>query len=347
MTQRAVLLSLVALIATSCGGLLEPAAAVVNGEKITVAEVQEAVDEFTESTEFQDLSQQGDAAAITRDFEQSYVTNLIRRAVLVPKAAEVDVEVTEAEIQEQLDQIRSEFPSESAFQEALKEQGLSLEQLELLVRDRALEEKLRSVVTDAARPDESELRAYYEDHIDEFQETRTQHILVRSESLAARLSERLRGTPARQRERLFSRLAQQHSKDKSNKASGGDLGFNPPGSFVPAFERAADRLRSGDISRPTKTRFGWHVIWVRERRPTPLVQVREQVQVAMGAPSDDEVWDEWLQDAYEDAGVKVNPRYGEFNLDTQQVEDVSARTVPGAEEGGPATEGSPEEIPVP
>jgi hypothetical protein len=33
----------------------------------------------------------------------------------------------------------------------------------------------------------------------------------------------------------------------------------------------------------------------------------------------------------------VNPRYGEFNLATQAIEDASPRTVPGAEETLPAT----------
>jgi parvulin-like peptidyl-prolyl isomerase len=330
------------LFATSCGGLLAPAAAVVNGKKIPVDEVQQAVDDFRRSREFERLSQQGDSAAITRDFEQSYMSTLIRRAVLAPEAAALDVVVSDDEVQAQMDQIQAEFPSESAFQEALKEQGLTVAQLELLVRDRALEEELRSVVTEREGPTDSELRAYYDGHLGDFQETETNHILVKDRAPAARLSRRLRATPKRQVRDLFSRLAKMHSKDKSNKDVGGSLGFNPSGSFVPAFEEAAADLPIGGISQPVKTRFGWHVIWVTGRRPTPFDQVREQVQVALGAPSDDELWDRWLLDAYRDAGVKVNPRYGEFNLETQQVEDVSARTIPGAEEGRPDLAPSPE-----
>ena len=334
----------VLLFASACGALLEPAAAVVNGQKITVEEVQRAVDDFKKSSEFKRLSQQGDEAAITRDFEQSYVSTLIRRAVLVPEAAELDIEVTDEEIQDQLEQIQGEFPSDSAFQEALKEQGLTLEQLELLIRDRALEEKLRAAVAEESAPSEDEMRAYYEDHLDDFEETETSHILVDSKSLAARLSRELRVAPKRDRDDLFTRRAKQHSQDKSNKALGGALGFNPAGSFVPPFEEAADALQVGEISAPVKTRFGWHVIWVTGRRPAPFARVQEEVQAGLGAPSDEEVWDEWIRDAYEDAGVKVNPRYGEFNLETQQVEDVSARTVPGAEE---SPRGEAEPVPEP
>jgi len=119
MKLRSTCIALSALLATSCAGLLEPAAAVVSGEKITVDEVQAAVDDFEASQEFQRLAQQGDAPAIVRDFEQSYITTLIRRAVLSPKADELGVEVSSEEVNDQLEQIKGEFRSESEFQEAL------------------------------------------------------------------------------------------------------------------------------------------------------------------------------------------------------------------------------------
>lgn len=333
--------SLVALATAGCGDLLEPAAAVVAGDKITVEEVQRAVDDFEDSREFQRLSQQGDPGGIVRDFEQTYLAQLVRRAVFTPEAVERGIEVTEDEIGEQLEQIQAEFPSESAFREALKEQGLTLDQLQLLIRDRALEEKLRAAVVKEDAPQPTQLRDYYEAHRDDFLETETQHILVKEQGLAAELSDRLRDTPRKELEDVFARLARQHSKDKSNKDLGGALGFNPSGSFVPAFEAAADELDIGAISRPVKTRFGWHVIWVRDRRPTPFAQVENQIRSELGLPTDDELWDDWVLDAYEAAAVRVNPRYGELNLETQQIEDASARTVPGAEKT-PARAPTPE-----
>lgn len=333
--RRLLLASLVALGMTGCGELLEPAAAVVGGDKITVEEVQGAVDDFKESREFQRLSQQGDPGGIVRDFEQTYLSQLIRRAVLAPEADELGIEVTDDEIQEQLEQIKAEFPSAGAFNETLKEQGLTLGQLERLIKDRELEEKLRAAVAKEAAPDRTELRAYYEEHSRDFIETDTQHILVKKQALAADLSKRLRSASRKELEGLFARLAKRHSKDESNKDIGGALGFNPPGSFVPAFEDAAGEIAVGEVSKPVKTRFGWHVIWVRGRRPEPFSQVEDQIRAELGLPTDEDLWDEWVRDAYEAAAVRVNPRYGELNLETQQIEDASARTVPGAEETPP------------
>ena len=330
--HRIVVLALVALVTGACGNLLEPAAAVVHGTKIEVDEVQQAVEAFEGSPEFQRLAQQGDADAITREFEQSYLSGLIRRAVLAPEAEELGVEVTQAEVQDQLDSIASEFPSQSAFEEALKEQGLTLEQLTQLIEDRALEEKLRAEVTSDVGPTEEEIRVHYDENLDDFQETEAQHILVDGRDLAQDIARQLQGAPKNKVAGLFESLARRHSTDNSNKDNAGRLGFFSPGDFVPEFEEGAAALDIGEVSDPVQSEFGWHVIRVTDRRTIPFEQAREQIDTQLGGSSEEDAWRAWLRDVYETADVEVNPRYGEFNFETQAIEDASPRTIPGAEE---------------
>lgn len=65
----------------------------------------------------------------------------------------------------------------------------------------------------------------------------------------------------------FHEAAAQFSADPSAKANGGDLGYFTAMQMVFPFESAAYSLRVGDISAPIRTRFGYHLIRVSDRRP--------------------------------------------------------------------------------
>lgn len=59
----------------------------------------------------------------------------------------------------------------------------------------------------------------------------------------------------------FTQLARQES-DGESKKNGGNLGFFPRGSLVPAFENVAFSLPAGQLSEPVETPFGFHIIRV-------------------------------------------------------------------------------------
>lgn len=64
----------------------------------------------------------------------------------------------------------------------------------------------------------------------------------------------------------FAALARSNSQDKVSASRGGDLGWINSGDMVPQFETAMSKLQADEISEPVKTRFGWHLIQVQERR---------------------------------------------------------------------------------
>lgn len=64
----------------------------------------------------------------------------------------------------------------------------------------------------------------------------------------------------------FSSLARQYSEDPSTKANGGDLGYFTVMQMVYHFEEAAYGLKTGELSQPVRTRFGYHLIKVTDRR---------------------------------------------------------------------------------
>ena len=79
------------------------------------------------------------------------------------------------------------------------------------------------------------------------------HILVKTEDEAnAILFDLKRG-------QAFEAVAKAKSMCPS-KSSGGDLGFFGKGMMVKEFEEAAFALKPGEISKPVKTQFGYHII---------------------------------------------------------------------------------------
>jgi peptidyl-prolyl cis-trans isomerase C len=79
----------------------------------------------------------------------------------------------------------------------------------------------------------------------------------------------------------FGKLVQEYSDDPSAKANQGDLGFFSRGKMLPQFEEAAFALtKTGEISVVVKTRFGYHVIRLVDRKPArlrPFDEVRDEL----------------------------------------------------------------------
>lgn len=66
----------------------------------------------------------------------------------------------------------------------------------------------------------------------------------------------------------FEALAREYSKDPSVANNGGDLGYFTAFQMIYPFESAAYNLKKvGEISKPVRTRFGYHIIKLTDRRP--------------------------------------------------------------------------------
>lgn len=64
----------------------------------------------------------------------------------------------------------------------------------------------------------------------------------------------------------FKMLATLYSDDPGSAVKGGELGFVNRGDLVPEFERAAFRLKEGEISKVVESQFGYHIVQLIERR---------------------------------------------------------------------------------
>lgn len=91
-------------------------------------------------------------------------------------------------------------------------------------------------------------------------QAKASHILVKTDTEAGSLLFDIkRGTIS------FEDAARKFSKCPSGK-NGGDLGWFGRGQMVKEFEDAAFSLQKGEISKPVKTQFGWHLIRCDDQR---------------------------------------------------------------------------------
>jgi peptidyl-prolyl cis-trans isomerase SurA len=104
----------------------------------------------------------------------------------------------------------------------------------------------------------------------------------------------------------FKTLARQYSDDGSS-SNGGDLGWINPGDTVPNFEQAMNALAPNEISAPVKSRFGWHIIQVIERRSQDMTKEAKRLEARQEIRSRkaDEAYQDWLSELRDRAYVEM------------------------------------------
>jgi len=137
------------------------------------------------------------------------------------------------------------------------------------------------------------------------QQSQVRHILISKDTPNARLkaiqirNKILAGES-------FAKMAKAYSADKGSAANGGDLGMTDPADFVPPFAKAVRTLPLNTLSQPVKTRFGWHLIEVLERKTTD--QTREalklQAQSLISEKNKSEEYNNWLQGLMDEAYIE-------------------------------------------
>lgn len=64
----------------------------------------------------------------------------------------------------------------------------------------------------------------------------------------------------------FAEIAKLLSDDPGSAQQGGEMGWTGPGTFVDEFETVVGNTEIGSVSEPFRSRFGWHIVEVLDRR---------------------------------------------------------------------------------
>ncbi len=178
-----------------------------------------------------------DGQAKLKELREKVLDQLASDAVVAQLASEQKLTVSDKEVDEALQSTYKSNGGEKQVKEVLaKIYGWDIDDFERVLRKDLLAKKLEQKVT--ADP-----------KVDAQSKAKAQDVLNQAKNGAD-----------------FGDLAKKYSQDTASAANGGDLGFFSKGQMVPEFEAASFALQPGQTSDLVKTKYGYHIIKVLEKK---------------------------------------------------------------------------------
>ena len=262
--------------------------ATVNGEKLTQEQLNKRVNMKKDMIEKQyGMKMEGEQwQKMLPTMKQQVLDEMISDILMKEEARKIGKDMTEKQIQEKVDEVKIQFPSEDAFKNSLEQQDLTEKDLAYLINFQDV------VLKDVKPPTEAEAQKYYEQNKDQFkvaEQYQVRHILISSgadaegnvkhsdaeaEKLAVQTLVEIKSG------KDFATLAKERSEDPGSKDNGGLYTFKK-GDAVPEFEKAALALKPDEFTKePVKTQFGYHIIKMEKVMPAKeqsFAEVKDQI----------------------------------------------------------------------
>lgn len=299
--------------AAACGGsedVPDGAVATVDGTVIAKSELDELMTVARKSYESRDQEFPKAGTPEYQSVQTQYVAFLVQREQFRKEAEDRGIEVTEADVDAELEQlVKDRFDGDrKKLDAAIEEQGFSLETFRKTALEASvLSDKLFEAVTKDVEVTDADILLYYTQNQTQYStpESRdVRHILIAEKKgdevdFAASKAEADRIYAALRNGADFAALAKAESDDPGSKDQGGKLTIRR-GETVPPFDKTAFALERGELSRPVKTTFGYHVIEaltaVRPATTRKLEEVEDEIRQQLLQQRKNEAMTKWVED---------------------------------------------------
>jgi peptidyl-prolyl cis-trans isomerase SurA len=208
------------------------------------------------------------------------VEDLLFQKLMINQARFDSLVISEEEIETEINKRLSYFESQLGSVAKVEEYfGKSKSEIEMeltkVIEDQFLAQRMQTQLTSSIKVTPAEVKEAYSLLSDaEIPTMPTQvevaQIVVKPE-ITTQQKDKIRTKLNSFRDRVykgedFKMLATLYSDDPGSATKGGELGFVNRGDLVPEFERAAFRLKEGEISEVVESQFGYHIVQLIERR---------------------------------------------------------------------------------
>jgi parvulin-like peptidyl-prolyl isomerase len=302
------------LLAAACGGgsgsgsVGGDDAAVVNGDHITRATLDRRLNQAECSYKLQKRTFPQAGSAEYQSLQSQILQNLVQRTELAQKAPGLGVTVTDKQVAAQLENLKKQYfgGSEKRYQAELKKQCVTDAEVQDDLRANLLSNAVFKKLTADAKVTDAEVKAYYDTHRQVYTTPQTRvvsHILVKNKALADKLYAQLKAGAS------FAALAKRYSTDPGSKAQGGQLTITK-GQTVAPFDKVAFELRTGGLSKPVHTQYGWHIIHAdkpaKPHQSTPFAQVEESIKQQLVQQKQNDALQKWLSGVSKEYASKIS-----------------------------------------
>lgn len=291
-------------------------AAIVNDDIITTREViretQPAIAEAQKKGFVDDKARQ--------NLRKNVLERMVEKRLTDQKVKELGIKIGDDEVRQAVEDIKRQNNNMSQEQlvAALKNQGMTLDQYEVQIREQL--ERLRLVgleVRSKVYVSAKEIQDYYESNQPKYAEEdsfRARHIFIKinekspPEEIKKAMTRALDILYEARSGKDFAELAKLHSDDPAAKKDGGDLGTFKKGEMLADLEQAILPLKPGEVGELVSTPSGLHIVKLEERtngKVKPLDKVKPEIEDMLYRKKQDERFAQWLKDLRSKASVEI------------------------------------------
>ena len=245
---------------TACSG--ESVAATVGTKKISEQTITDYITNYRTSQGLDDDSNFAMVLSMygmtPESFRENIIDMFVNRELVLLAAQEKGMSIDSATIDEYVNQMKSNYSDDTAWQTALTNAGLTEEKYRENIEYALLNKQLSGSFAVSDDPTDEQVFAVAQDNLKYFEKAkRSSHILfdASDEETAKEVLEKINNGTLD-----FADAASQYSKDTSSAVNGGDVGWDLLTSFVSEYQTALDGLELGQVSELVKSQFGYHII---------------------------------------------------------------------------------------